>query len=108
MTVSQGPEAVLLARSVKGVGANYKPARVSVEHEARERWSRSISAGVYVLSSLAMTSLTKYAASAWQFPGSSLLLLIECWATVAALAIFRGRHVVLFCVGVGHVSVVVY
>lgn len=44
------------------------------------------SAAAYVASSLAMTSLTKYAASAWRFPGSSLLLLIECWATVLALA----------------------
>ena len=45
-----------------------------------------MSAAAYVASSLAMTSLTKYAASAWRFPGSSLLLLIECWATVLALA----------------------
>lgn len=47
---------------------------------------RMISAASYVATSLAMTSLTKYAASAWHFPGSSLLLLIECWATVLCLA----------------------
>ena len=46
---------------------------------------RFASATSYVATSLAMTSLTKYAASAWRFPGSSLLLLIECWATVVAL-----------------------
>lgn len=49
------------------------------------RMGAPASAVSYVLTSLAMTSLTKYAASVWRFPGSSLLLLIECWATVAAL-----------------------
>jgi len=42
-------------------------------------------AGSYILTSLAMTSLTKYAASVWNFPGSSGLLLVECIATVAVL-----------------------
>lgn len=51
-----------------------------------ERWSAGASVLSYVLTSLAMTSLTKYAASVWRFPGSSVLLLIECWATVAFLA----------------------
>jgi len=46
----------------------------------------------YVLASLVMTSLTKYAASAWRFPGSSLLLLVECWATVAALALMPHKE----------------
>ncbi|CAJ1434124.1 unnamed protein product [Effrenium voratum] len=54
--------------------------------------SRLLSAASYVGSSLAMTSLTKYAASAWRFPGSSLLLLIECWATVLALGAFRAYY----------------
>uniref|UniRef100_A0A7S4RVJ2 Sugar phosphate transporter domain-containing protein n=1 Tax=Alexandrium monilatum TaxID=311494 RepID=A0A7S4RVJ2_9DINO len=60
-------------------------------------WQRQFgavaSASSYVATSLAMTSLTKYAASSWRFPGSSLLLLLECWATVAALAATapRGR-----------------
>lgn len=32
-----------------------------------------------------MTSLTKYAASVWRFPGSSFMLLIECIATAGSL-----------------------
>eukprot|EP00438_Fugacium_kawagutii_P000454 Skav229753 [mRNA] locus=scaffold1796:75049:75936:- [translate_table: standard] len=55
-------------------------------------WDRLLSAAAYVASSLAMTSLTKYAASAWRFPGSSLLLLIECWATVGVLAGTQGPY----------------
>jgi len=53
-------------------------------------WRRAegwVSAGAYILTSLAMTSLTKYAASVWRFPGSSLLLLVECIATVVALLV---------------------
>ena len=53
---------------------------------------RLLSAFSYVASSLAMTSLTKYAASAWKFPGSSLLLLIECWATVGCLVLSQGPY----------------
>eukprot|EP00928_Gymnodinium_smaydae_P026595 TRINITY_DN20830_c0_g3_i1.p1 TRINITY_DN20830_c0_g3~~TRINITY_DN20830_c0_g3_i1.p1 ORF type:complete len:402 (-),score=93.60 TRINITY_DN20830_c0_g3_i1:81-1178(-) len=41
----------------------------------------------YVLTSLAMSLMTKWAASSWRFPGSSFLLLIECIATVAALVL---------------------
>ena len=54
-------------------------------------WERLISATSYLASSLAMTPLTKYAASAWRFPGSSLLLLMECWATVICLAMSKGE-----------------
>ncbi|CAK9050465.1 unnamed protein product [Durusdinium trenchii] len=54
-----------------------------------ERLEGLSSASAYVASSLAMTSLTKYAASAWRFPGSSFLLLIECWGTVLALGTSR-------------------
>jgi len=43
------------------------------------------SAIAYITTSLAMTVLTKYAASSWKFPGSSSLLLVECWATIAYL-----------------------
>jgi len=45
-----------------------------------------ISAALYVFSALAMTSATKYAASVWRFPGSSLLLLVECVVTAGGLA----------------------
>lgn len=51
-------------------------------------WQRAdgfMAAVSYVLASLVMTTMTKYAASAWRFPGSSFLLLIECCATVLAL-----------------------
>lgn len=59
----------------------------------RQHFEALASALGYIATSLAMTSLTKYAASSWRFPGSSLLLLIECWATVAALVVTapRGR-----------------
>ncbi|CAE8638615.1 unnamed protein product [Polarella glacialis] len=52
------------------------------------------SATFYVLSSLAMTTLTKYAASVWRFPSSSLLLLVECAATALGLALIAesGRY----------------
>merc|ERR1740117_2398491 len=37
--------------------------------------------------SFTMTSLTKYAASVWKFPGSSFMLLIECIATSMSLVV---------------------
>jgi len=46
---------------------------------------RPLSALLYVTTSFTMTSLTKYAASVWQFPGSSFMLLVECVATSAGL-----------------------
>ncbi|CAE7715875.1 UTR7 [Symbiodinium sp. CCMP2456] len=98
MTVADSPETVLLERSVKGLSAKGKPqdgVRVyggTVTSMLPTESTKSISVALYVLSSLAMTSLTKYAASAWQFPGSSLLLLIECWATVAALYVYQGGY----------------
>jgi len=56
-----------------------------------DRISGMASASSYIATSLVMTSLTKYAASVWRFPGSSMLLLLECWATVAALVATRPR-----------------
>ena len=98
MTVSESPETLLLERSAKSLSAKGKPAdgvrrvdRGTVKSMLPTERTKSISVALYVLSSLAMTSLTKYAASAWQFPGSSLLLLIECLATVAALYAYQGQ-----------------
>eukprot|EP00971_Amphidinium_carterae_P112127 2220866-Amphidinium_carterae.1 len=39
-----------------------------------------------------MTTLTKYAASTWRFPGSSGLLLVECIATVFALRLSSSQE----------------
>eukprot|EP00933_Yihiella_yeosuensis_P060838 TRINITY_DN6363_c2_g1_i1.p1 TRINITY_DN6363_c2_g1~~TRINITY_DN6363_c2_g1_i1.p1 ORF type:complete len:386 (-),score=93.65 TRINITY_DN6363_c2_g1_i1:82-1239(-) len=49
------------------------------------------SAVLYILVSLAMTTLTKHASSVWKFPGSSFLLLIECIATVVVMALAAPR-----------------
>eukprot|EP00445_Apocalathium_hangoei_P016647 CAMPEP_0203908764 /NCGR_PEP_ID=MMETSP0359-20131031/50145_1 /ASSEMBLY_ACC=CAM_ASM_000338 /TAXON_ID=268821 /ORGANISM="Scrippsiella Hangoei, Strain SHTV-5" /LENGTH=335 /DNA_ID=CAMNT_0050833843 /DNA_START=80 /DNA_END=1084 /DNA_ORIENTATION=- len=66
-----------------------EPSPLLAEWQRAERYS---SAGAYILTSLAMTSLTKYAASIWRFPGSSILLLVECIATVVALLVQAPKH----------------
>eukprot|EP00929_Paragymnodinium_shiwhaense_P063750 TRINITY_DN31883_c0_g1_i2.p1 TRINITY_DN31883_c0_g1~~TRINITY_DN31883_c0_g1_i2.p1 ORF type:complete len:314 (-),score=57.00 TRINITY_DN31883_c0_g1_i2:80-1021(-) len=53
---------------------------------AGHRYEGTISVAAYVMTSLLMTSLTKYAASVWKFPGSSFMLLVECVVTAAGLA----------------------
>eukprot|EP00440_Ansanella_granifera_P046726 gb/GFBE01050602.1/.p1 GENE.gb/GFBE01050602.1/~~gb/GFBE01050602.1/.p1 ORF type:complete len:370 (+),score=62.48 gb/GFBE01050602.1/:1-1110(+) len=83
----EAKSAVAASASKKEKGPD-EPAPAKPSSSAADTLGRlagPLSAASYVLTSLAMTTMTKYAASAWRFPGSSLLLLIECWATVAAL-----------------------
>jgi len=83
---------------------NDGPSLVAVG-ESSQVWQRveaPASAAFYIMTSLAMTSITKYAASIWNFPGFSILLLVECVATVVLLAVQapRGQRYNPFCVGI--------
>eukprot|EP00930_Biecheleria_cincta_P030093 TRINITY_DN20885_c0_g1_i1.p1 TRINITY_DN20885_c0_g1~~TRINITY_DN20885_c0_g1_i1.p1 ORF type:complete len:377 (-),score=54.16 TRINITY_DN20885_c0_g1_i1:77-1207(-) len=91
---SPAPRPAKAAAQTPPVDVNTSTPEVGKAHAKASFTSLSgpASAVCYVLASLVMTSMTKHAASAWRFPGSSVLLLIECLATVAALAVMPHKE----------------